>query len=91
MHAVLRAAKALLRRFGLSALLIACTGQLYPRESNFPTSVFDAQWCHFCDMGTLGGIFQQDRKGGASQAAEKGVAAALCRQVGIAIIEVMAT
>jgi hypothetical protein len=43
MHALLLAAKALLRHFGLSALLIACAGQLYPRESNFPTSNFDVR------------------------------------------------
>jgi hypothetical protein len=39
----------------------------------------------------LAGISHQGRKGGALQAAKKGVAAALRRQVGIAIIEVMAT
>jgi hypothetical protein len=40
-HAVLLGVKGLLRHFGLLALLIACAGQLYPRESNFPTSIFD--------------------------------------------------
>jgi hypothetical protein len=41
MHTALLAAKALLRHLGLSALLIACAGQLYLLESNFPTSIFD--------------------------------------------------
>jgi hypothetical protein len=43
MHTVLLAARVLLRHFGLSPLLIARVGQLYPRESNFPTSIFDVR------------------------------------------------
>jgi hypothetical protein len=42
MHAVLPAAKALMRRFGLWDLVIACVGQLYPRGMIFPTANFDA-------------------------------------------------
>jgi hypothetical protein len=38
MHTLLPAAKALFRHFGLSALVIACGAQLYPRGSTFPTS-----------------------------------------------------
>jgi hypothetical protein len=40
MHTLLPAAKALFRRFGLSALVIAFGAQLYPHGSTFRTSIF---------------------------------------------------
>jgi hypothetical protein len=42
-HTLLPAAKALFRRFGLSALVIACGAQLYPLGSAFPTFIFEAK------------------------------------------------
>jgi hypothetical protein len=45
MHAVLPAAQALFRRFGLSALVMGTAGQLYPRGMNFPTAIFDVRIC----------------------------------------------
>jgi hypothetical protein len=41
MHTLLPAAKALFQHFGLSALVIACDAQLYPRGWTFPTSIFE--------------------------------------------------
>jgi hypothetical protein len=40
-HTLVPAAKVLFRHFGLSALVIACGAQLYPRGSTFPTSIFE--------------------------------------------------